>query len=692
MDKEKIIHLIILVESSHDAEVLASSFRNAGYAVRSKHIEDEEDLLAAIQEKGWDLLISAPQVGDYTSIKAMECIKAAGKDIPCVVFGPLADKKVILDNMRTGAAYCVPAEDQELFQIVVEREFNNLRERRSHRETKTMLVESEKRNRALIDSSKDAIAYIHEGMHIYANQSYLELFGYDDMEEVEVIPIMDMIAGDHQQAFKELLRTLSKGETPNEQFEFNAQRAGGEQFMATMSFSPASIEGEPCTQVIIHQQGDNRELEAQLEQMKKQDLLTGLYNGQFFMEELNDALTNASKGQGDSVLVSLEPDDFKKIKDTLGIAGSDIVITDMANLLKENLGSYAIIARFADTVFTALFSQLPVEQIQKTMEKVRKIFEQHIFEVEGKTVTTTCSIGINPVTETSPDAKTLMNQVEGACAMAKNEGGNRIHLHTIADQLASLEEDRAWVERLKLAIKNNDFVLHYQPIVSLHAEPGERYEVLLRMKGSNGELIEPAEFIAPAENAKLMSEVDKWVMKNTAKAALEKRRDGKQIQFFIKLSTDSVADMTLLTWISKLLTASRLHGNSFVFEINEKTMLDNLKSTKALAQGLKQLHCLVALTHVSNDANANKHIPGLGLDYIKISGEHIQSLTTSDSAQEAVKGIADIAQASNTHTIAEHVQDPTCLAVLWQHGVNFIQGHYLQKPDESMSYDFSAED
>ena len=692
MDKEKIIHLIILVESSHDAEVLASSFRNVGYAVRSKHIEDEEDLLAAIQEKGWDLLISAPQVGDYTSINAMECIKAAGKDIPCIVFGPLPDKKIILDNMRAGAAYCVPAEDQELFQIVVEREFNNLRERRHHRETKTMLVESEKRNRALIESSKDAIAYIHEGMHIYANQSYLELFGYDDIEEVEVIPIMDMIASDHQQAFKELLRTLSKGETPNEQFEFNAQRAGGEQFMATMSFSPASIEGEHCTQVIIHQQGDNRELEAQLEQMKKQDLLTGLYNGPFFMEELNDALTNASKGQGDSVLVSLEPDDFKKIKDSLGIAGSDIVITDMANLLKENLGSYAIIARFADTVFTALFSQLPVEQIQKTMEKVRKIFEQHIFEVEGKTVTTTCSIGINPVTETSPDAKTLMSQVEGACAMAKNQGGNQIHVHTIADQLASLEEDRAWVERLKLAIKNNDFVLHYQPIVSLHAEPGERYEVLLRMKGSDGKLIEPAEFIAPAENAKLMSEVDKWVMKNTAKAALEKRRDGKQIQFFIKLSTESVTDMTLLTWISKLLTASRLHGNSFVFEITESTMLNNLKSTKALVQGLKQLHCLVALTHVSNDSNANKHIPGLILDYIKISGEHIQSLTTSDSAQEAVKAIAEIAQGTNTHTIAEHVQDPTCLAVLWQHGVNFIQGHYLQKPDETMSYDFTAED
>ena len=692
MDNEKIIHLIILVESSHDAEVLASSFRNAGFAVRSKHIEDEEDLLAAIQEKSWDLLIAAPSVGDYTSVQAIECIKSAGKDIPCIVFGPVADNQMVLENMLTGAAYCVPAEEQELFHIIAQREFENLRQRRALRELKTMLGESEKRNRALIDSSKDAIAYIHEGMHIYANQSYLELFGYDDMDEVEVMPIMDMISSDDQQSFKELLRTMSKGETPREQFEFNARRSSGEQFKATMSFAPASIEGEPCTQIVIHQQGDNKELEKQLEQMRKQDLLTGLYNGPYFMEELSNAVTRASKGQGDSVLVSLEPDDFRKIKDTLGIAGSDIVITDMANLLKENLGSYAIIARFADTVFTALFTKLPLEQIRKTMEKVRNIFEQHIFEVEGKTVTTTCSIGINPVTETSPEAKVLMSQVEDACSRAKNSGGNQIHVHTIADQLASLEEDRAWIERIKLALKNNDFVLHYQPIVSLHAEPGERYEVLLRMKGPEGKLIEPAEFIAPAENAKLMNEVDKWVMKNAAKAALEKRRGGKQTQFFIKLSSDSIEDMTLLTWISKLLKASRLHGNSFVFEVPEKTLLHKLKNTKALAQGLKQLHCLFALTHVSNDPNANKHIPGLHVDYIKISGEHIQSLTSSDSSQEAVKAISEIAQGNDIFTIAEHVQDPTCLAVLWQHGVNFIQGHYLQKPDETMNYDFSSDE
>jgi EAL domain-containing protein (putative c-di-GMP-specific phosphodiesterase class I) len=150
--------------------------------------------------------------------------------------------------------------------------------------------------------------------------------------------------------------------------------------------------------------------------------------------------------------------------------------------------------------------------------------------------------------------------------------------------------------------------------------------------------------------------------------------------------------MTLLTWISKLLKASRLQGNSFVFQVSERTLLHKLKNTKALVQGLKQLHCLTALTHVSNDPNANKHIAGLKPDYIKILGEYVQTLNTSESSQEAVKEISEAAQANNIYLIAEHVEDPTCLAVLWQHGINFIQGHYLQKPEPNMNYDFTSEE
>jgi diguanylate cyclase (GGDEF)-like protein len=418
-----------------------------------------------------------------------------------------------------------------------------------------------------------------------------------------------------------------------------------------------------------------------------------LYNRQHFMEELSNAVSWASKGQANSVIFYIEPDQFKHIKDTLGIAGSDMVLTDMANLIRQQLDPAAetVIARFAGTVFTIIFKNKNIDDVQGVAEKIRKAFEQHLFEVEGKTVSTTCSIGVSPIIETTMDAKKALSHAEAACTTARSGNGNRVHVHTVADEMANLEQEKEWANRLRMALKKDHFVLHYQPIVSLHAEPGERYEVLLRMQATDGSIIMPNDFMDSAKNADLMLEIDRWVMKNAAKAMLEKRRAGTEIRFFIKLSPESVEDATLLPWISKLLKAARLHGSSLVFEITEKAALHNIKATKALADGLSQLGCLLAVTQAGNETPPLKYLTHFNVNYIKIDGQHIQNITQSESSQEIVKAIAEVTRTKNIQTIAEHVQDPTCLAVLWQHGINFIQGYYLQQPEENLNYDFSGE-
>jgi EAL domain-containing protein (putative c-di-GMP-specific phosphodiesterase class I) len=369
------------------------------------------------------------------------------------------------------------------------------------------------------------------------------------------------------------------------------------------------------------------------------------------------------------------------------------VLTDMANLIRQQLDPAAetVIARFAGTVFTIIFKNKNIDDVQGVAEKIRKAFEQHLFEVEGKTVSTTCSIGVSPIIETTMDAKKALSHAEAACTTARSGNGNRVHVHTVADEMANLEQEKEWANRLRMALKKDHFVLHYQPIVSLHAEPGERYEVLLRMQATDGSIIMPNDFMDSAKNADLMLEIDRWVMKNAAKAMLEKRRAGTEIRFFIKLSPESVEDATLLPWISKLLKAARLHGSSLVFEITEKAALHNIKATKALADGLSQLGCLLAVTQAGNETPPLKYLTHFNVNYIKIDGQHIQNITQSESSQEIVKAIAEVTRTKNIQTIAEHVQDPTCLAVLWQHGINFIQGYYLQQPEENLNYDFSGE-
>lgn len=689
MDNGNVIRPLILEESANEAEALASALRNVGYAVRYKHIEDAEDLQEALEAQSWDILLAAQQVGDFIATQALSIIKQSGKDVPCIIMGNEHSDILITEAMRAGAADFISSEAQDHLLLVIEREITNLRERRAHRHCRGLYNESEKRNRVLLDSSRDPIAYIHEGMHIYANQSYQEIFGYPEIEELESVPILDLIASDDQQSFKEVLRSINNDQPPEETIEYRAVREDGEVFTATMGFSRASIDGESCTQVMIHRKNDNKALENEIQQLRQQDLLTGLYNHQYFMEQVQAAVNLAHQSEERCALLYIEPDNFKGIKDTLGIAESDLVLTDIAAFIREKMPQDAVIARYAGTIFSVLLCGPSYKKAEQLANSICAGLAEKIFEVEGKTVTTSCSVGISTISETTPDAKKAIAQTELAAQSAKQSNGNQVHTFTVEDELATQEADKRIITLINLALKDNRFTLQYQPIVSLHAEPGERYEVLLRLLDQDNTLIMPADFIPVAKQAGMMVEIDKWVIKSAARAMLDKRKVGKEIQFFIKLSSDSLREPSLLVWVSKLLQAARLHGDSLVFEVSEQDVQENLKAAKTFSDGLKQLHCNLAIDHAGKDSSDLSYMKHLNLRYLKIDGSHITNVASEES-QEVIKTIAEVARSKNVLTIAEHVQDPACLAVLWQHGVNFIQGHYLQHPEGNLNYDFSS--
>jgi diguanylate cyclase (GGDEF)-like protein/PAS domain S-box-containing protein len=688
---DKVIRLLTIKESSNDAEAIASAMRNAGYAIRSSNVEDGEDLREALEQQAWDLIISSLTLPEFGAVQALEMIRETGKDIPVIVTTPQYSDEAAVEVMQAGGRELLPDTNYELLLLVIARELADLEERRGHRHAKTMYRESEKRNRSLMDSSRDAIAYIHEGMHIYTNATYLEMFGHAEAADVEGIPIMDMISSEHQQQFKGILRQLSSGETPEGEIEMNLIRADGAKFAGAMVFAPASIEGEPCTQVIIRSKSDNKALEKELDALRRQDLLTGLFNRNHFTEQLDAAIKaatdeNASRG---STLLYIEPDDFKQITETVGVAASDLVLSDIATIIKNNVGANDVAARYSNEVFTVLLAETDPRKVKSIADKIIKDVANHTFELEGESITTTCSVGAVQITETSADVRKVLSQVDIACKQAKAGGGNQLHVHTAADEKASNERDLEWIRRIKVALEKDRFRLLYQPIVSLHAEPGERYEVLLRMLGEQNQDIAPGEFLELAERAGLMPDIDKWVTKQSVKMLATKRNTHAQTRFFIKISHDTLKDQTFLVWLSKLLKAARLHGASLIFEAGESSVLSALKETKLFINGLKQLHCEFAIDHVGSETQSFSYLKHLDVKYLKIDGAHITDLVGNDKSREMVKLIADMAKADRRMVIAEHVQDANVLAVLWQTGVNFIQGYYLQKPEDAMTYDFT---
>jgi len=256
------------------------------------------------------------------------------------------------------------------------------------------------------------------------------------------------------------------------------------------------------------------------------------------------------------------------------------------------------------------------------------------------------------------------------------------------------EEEKRWFDRIKTALSNNQFVTVYQPIVNLAAEPAENYELLLRMQDDQGEEIAPGAFMGSAEKAGLMTAIDRWVISNAIHSLTERQKDKGNTRFFIKLSNCSLRDSSLEAWLSEQLLVAKLPASSLVFEITEIDASKNQAQAQALCKKLKQLNCQVALDHAGLEgltAEAKALWLSLDLDYIKISGQLIRNLSKNKDDQATVNFISAFAKSKGILTIAQFVQDATVLAYLWQQGINYIQGYYLQRPDTALSYDFSQD-
>jgi PAS domain S-box-containing protein len=187
-------------------------------------------------------------------------------------------------------------------------------------------------------------------MHIRANSAYLEMFGFDSFDDVEGMSLLDLVAPRHVADFKQLLKRLSKGETPPPSYELGARDMDGEEFPAVMEFTQASYEGEPCVQVVFRKQelAQDPELAQKLRELQERDPATGLLNRQTFLRTLEDAVSDAGKNQARHGLLLVEPDHYQRLLHDMGLDAADAVLAAMAERLRGALGEDAVAARFGE--------------------------------------------------------------------------------------------------------------------------------------------------------------------------------------------------------------------------------------------------------------------------------------------------------------------------------------------------------
>ena len=689
LEEKPPLRLLFVGMSTDNAQKIISAMRGAGFGTRPNQSNDLDQALELIEAEPLDLIFMSLK-GDIESV--VEHISAINRDLPVLAVCESLTAEESAKALARGVSGVVCLEPKQLIQHSVEQHFMNLLTRRRVRELESQLRESERRNHTLLDSSKDAIAYVHEGMHVYANPAYLEMFRVTDEEDVQGMTILDLAASGDADGLKAVLRKLSKGEEPPEKLELRAQRSDGSEFDAVMTFSHATVDGEPCTQVLVHDRAMAPELAEELEELKTLDMLTGLMNRQSFIQRLEDAAHQ--QGEGDSTLsvLYLQPDNFSSLIQSVGLANMDLLLKDLADVIKGPLSENDIACRFTEHDFVVLLKGRKPEEAEAFCNKLTKIFEKHIAEIGKHSSNLTVSIGLVIVGEAASGAGEMISQAAECCMRVGREGGNKVLRYNPAADARSLSaDDTRWQGLVRHALKNDGFRLVYQPIVSLDGSEGSFYRTYLRLVTEDGEQdISPAAFMKAAESDKLIARIDRWVVARAIRIIQQYIKSDELFTLFIRVSADTLEDDSFMPWLAKALQQTRIPGQSLVFELAESDVVTHVKPAGVFVKNLRKLSARVALSEYGSGLNSPQLLKHLKPDFIKIDPSFTRDLAKNEESEQKVLEFTQASHAAGKLVIAEFIEDANSMSVLWRTGVNFAQGNFLQPPQDEPSYDPGA--
>ena len=429
-----------------------------------------------------------------------------------------------------------------------------------------------------------------------------------------------------------------------------------------------------------------RERDEELHRLANHDALTSLANRNCFTGELAREIPRVVENNTSSALFFVDLDQFKYVNDTLGHAAGDRLLIQVAECLKSRLTEKDLIARFGGDEFTVLIRDTSRPGAIGVATMLIKLLQEYTFIEEGQSFNIYCSIGITMIDSDSYESAELLSQADIACNEAKARGRNCYHFYEISGQdKAQMAAEVDWSHRITEVLKHDEFILFYQPIVSVSEESDPNYEVLLRMPHKDAEPVSPNAFLPTAERFGLAVDIDRWVIRNTLHSLARHRASGDDITFFINLTGHIFEDPDLLTHIQNSLEDNGLPPSSVVFEITEQVAVRHMERANVLIRMLQEMGCRFALDDFGTGFSSFNYIKQLPVDFIKIEGSFVESMMKDATDQALVKSIIEIAKHIGKKTIAEHVPDAATMELLHKLGVDFVQGHYVGRPSETLS-------
>jgi diguanylate cyclase (GGDEF)-like protein len=590
-----------------------------------------------------------------------------------------AEEADIESAMRSGACDLVSMGLKNRLQSVVTRELRALRVERALNSTIQSATEYKKQLKDHMAVSASCYALIQEGIFTDVNDAWLEQFKITAKDELTGLPVMDYVEPESRAALKGALVATIAGKWQNdEKLIVKAHIDSGEAEELHLEFRKIDLDDGPCVQIRIAPQLKVAEEPTKLvhDALKRDPTMLFFHRAQF-LERITKRLRR-KPASGTHALVYIKPDNFGEIRRKVGIIQSEEILAQFAEVVRKRMHPRDVAGRFEGTSIMVLLERGSARDAQVWGKQLNDHLKTMTFEVGDTSTHMSCTVGACGVSEVFSNLEEFVTATVNAYELGKEAGGGTSFLSESADEDTKQREfDAIWVKHLKSALMEDRFRLAQLPIAGLRSDSIQMFDLLVRMIDEQNNSVLPSEFIPAAERNNMMKNIDRWMLT----AAMEFCATNEADRVFVRLSKQSITDRTTAAWMHQKLDEGGFDCSRLVVQIPERDAAKHIKQTRALVKHTRKLGIGFAIEHYGVDQDRFQILDILKPDYIKIDGELMHTLMTDDSMQRAVGKIVQAAQDREIKTIAERVENANAMAVLFQLGLDFMQGHYVHEPE-----------
>ena len=612
----------------------------------------------------------------------------------------------IIGSLEAGAVECMfKNEGQELFLARIDAMSRAVRVRNS-------IEKDHQRLEGILASVGDGVYGVDtEGLITFINPAAKEILGYEEDDELLGKSPYKMFHHEHQDGTPKSINECPLQRAYGNGYQFVSRETTflhkeGNHILIECTIYPLQIEGKMEGSVVAFRDITERKLlEDELKWQATHDSLTGLPNRAYFEEQLGQEVRRLNRSNESSALLYLDLDRFKYINDTAGHAAGDQLLIELAKELCLRMRKADVHARIGGDEFASILRNIKVDQVEELTNEFRKLIEDFKFVYKGKDYNITASFGVTILNRETDSYGDALANADIACYISKNRGRNVVHIYDSEnDAKTTMDMELGWSTRIKNALSNDEFELHFQPIVPLDvididnipSQEGEiwqrikkqanaqiYFEALIRLRDASGSIVAPGAFLPTAERFNMMPDLDRWVIKHSVEK-LSANPAFESVKLSINLSGQGLQDKEMAGYIRNLVKNHNIKAEQLCFEITETSAIANFDDASRLIEELKEFGCSFSLDDFGSGFCSFSHLKFLTVDTIKIDGIFVQGMLTDDIDQAIIQSIVQIAHSTGKRTVAEYVENAEILTLLKETGVDAVQGYFVSRPIESL--------